>query len=196
MYARGCYQTLTADARVRPPPVTLLPLPVPPAVYVREIIPAAMALLPLRLDTPPARVMLTAISLQESGLNDRRQGAASRPGPARGFPQFEETGVRGVVDHVASRALARRVAAARKVAFDARAIHLAMELDDVLGCAFARLLLLTDPRPLPAVNDRAGALSYYLRNWRPGAAKTAKGLAEITQRWARNHPLAVAAVTG
>ncbi len=153
-----------------------------------------MAMLPLRMDTPEARVLVTAICLQESGLNDRRQGTASRPGPARGFPQFEEGGVMGVVNHVASRALARRVAAARGVAFGAREIHLAMEFDDVLGCAFARLLLQTDPRPLPAITDRAGALEYYLRNWRPGAAKTAAGLAEITKRWARNHPLAVTAV--
>ncbi len=33
---------------------------------------------------------------------------------------------------------------------------------------FARLLLWTDAKPLPAIGDEQGAWDYYLRNWRPG----------------------------
>ena len=31
-----------------------------------------------------------------------------------------------------------------------------------------RLLLLTDPKPLPVIGDTDGSWEYYLRNWRPG----------------------------
>ena len=53
-----------------------------------------MALLPDRMDTPEARVMMLAIGLQESRFVHRRQ----IKGPARGFWQFEQGGgVIGVV---------------------------------------------------------------------------------------------------
>ncbi len=38
----------------------------------------------------------------------------------------------------------------------------------MLACAFARLLLFTDPRPLPALGNPQAAWDYYVRNWRPG----------------------------
>ena len=34
--------------------------------------------------------------------------------------------------------------------------------------AFARLLLWTDPAPLPALGAAVRAWAYYRRNWRPG----------------------------
>ena len=37
-----------------------------------------------------------------------------------------------------------------------------------VAAGFARLLLWTDPRPLPAIGDVKAAWQYYLRNWRPG----------------------------
>lgn len=172
----------------------LLPLPITPAQLLEHVIPQAMALLLQRMDTREARVMLVAICLQESGLADRRQGTDSNPGPARGLPQFEENGVLGVMNHVASRDIARRVANARGVIFNTRAIHRAMETDDVLALAFARLLLWTDRGALPALGDVDTARDYYLRNWRPGAANTAPGLAGIKARWCRNYPEALAAV--
>ena len=45
---------------------------------------------------------------------------------------------------------------------------LAMETDDILAAAAARLLLFTDPRRLPALGDDREAWNLYLRNWRPG----------------------------
>src|SRR3546814_17946476 len=104
-----------------------------------------MALLPQRMDSPRARVMMLAIPLQESNLADRRQGSASRPGPARGLSPFEVTGVRGVVNPVARHEVAPRVARARGRALNAEAIHPPMAPAEVLDSAFTLTLLCTHP---------------------------------------------------
>ena len=49
-----------------------------------------------------------------------------------------------------------------------RPVWTALETNDVLAGVFARLLLWTDAKPLPAIGDEQGAWAYYLRNWRPG----------------------------
>ncbi len=131
----------------------------------------AMALLPAALDTKKARALLMAICLQESGLTARAQiVAGGGKGPARGLAQFElGGGVRGVMTHPASRELAAKVCQDRRIGGATSSVVWAeLERDDVLALAFARLLLLTDPRPLPELGDQAGAWSYYVRNWRPG----------------------------
>lgn len=125
----------------------------------------ALALLPERMDTPEAHVMLLAIGLQESRFLHRRQIG----GPARGFWQFEQGGgVRGVLKHTASAELAARVCRARGVITTEADVYEALDDDDVLACCFARLLLWTDPKPLPAVGDHDAAWELYLRTWRPG----------------------------
>ncbi len=125
----------------------------------------ALALLPPAMNTPQARVLLLAIGLQESRFQHRRQIG----GPARGFWQFERNGgVRGVLTHPASRDDALRICAARDVAPVSATVHAALETDDILAAAFARLLLWTDPLRLPAVGDADGAWALYLRTWRPG----------------------------
>lgn len=117
-----------------------------------------------------ARRMLLVIALQESGpkLAARYQGSpAATPGPARGWWQFEQGGgVRGVLDHTASRAWAAQACEACEVVRQPAAVWRALEGHDVLACVFARLLLWTDPNPLPTREQAAWA--YYLRNWRPG----------------------------
>ena len=130
----------------------------------RAIAPA-LALLPARMSSREAEIMLLAIGLQESGLIHRHQIG----GPAHGLLQFERGGgVRGVMNHPASNDYAARVCVERGVeptvvdAFDA------IEFDDVLAMAFGRLLLWTDPKPLPDVQDAQGAWDLYLRVWRPG----------------------------
>lgn len=135
----------------------------------KEIIGAAvdpaLARLPAKMDTPAARVMLLAIGLQESRFLHRRQIG----GPARGFWQFERGGgVRGVLTHPASRDHAYRVCAARGVDPVAAAVYPALEADDVLAAAFARLLMWTDAWRLPAVGDTQGGWELYIRTWRPG----------------------------
>lgn len=142
--------------------------------HVLAAIDAALGLLPRELDTPEARVMLLAIGLQESRFQHRRQlikkGGDLLPlGPATGYWQFERGGgCRGIVDHPASRYWTYRICSTREVAFTATAIWRALELDDVLAAAAARLLLFTDPRRLPELGDEKGGWNLYLRAWRPG----------------------------
>lgn len=133
----------------------------------------ALALLPPKMDSAEARVMLLAIGLQESRFRDRRQLVGNPPvptGPAKSFWQGERGGgmVAGVRTHAATKALAADLHRARGVAPNDAAIWNAIEQDDVLAAGLARLLLYSDPRPLPSVTDEAGAWSLYLRTWRPG----------------------------
>lgn len=141
----------------------------------------ALELLPRNLDTPQARVMLLATGLQESALTHRYQVLnGGGKGPARGLAQFElgtqesRGGVWGVFLHRASREPLREICRMRDCAYEPRAIWQELEHDDVLAMGLARLLLLTDPKPLPALGDSGGGWDYYLRNWRPGKPKPKK----------------------
>lgn len=162
------------------------------AEFVCEALEPALALLPAAMDTSEARVMVVAICLQESRLTHRRQlvGNPPRPiGPAKGLAQFERAGgCAGVLQHPASRYWMHRVCAARGVTFTATAIWHAIEHDDVLAAAAARLLLFTDPRRLPDLGDEAGAWNLYMRTWRPGRPHRAT--------WPALYAQALAAVTG
>jgi len=127
----------------------------------------ALAILPAKMDTPQARVMLLAIGMQESRFKARVQKGN---GPARGFWQFEKGGgVRGVMTHSAVKGMTAHVCAVRGVRFDPCAIWTALATDDVFAAAMARLLLWTDPGALPE-RDKPddGWRLYALRVWRPG----------------------------
>ncbi len=125
----------------------------------------ALKLLPAKMSGRRAELMLLSIGLQESRLIHRRQIG----GPARGLWQFEKGGgVRGVLEHPATQTLARSVCQARGVPATDAAVYTALEHDDVLAAAFARLLLWADPEPLPAVGEVQRAWALYLRTWRPG----------------------------
>lgn len=127
----------------------------------------ALALLPPKMDSAPARVMLLSIGLQESRFVFRRQMG---DGPARGFWQFERGGgAKGVCRHAASRELMEQVCIARRCPFTPEDLWRRIEFDDVLAAAAARLLLWTDPYALPAAfNDHEAAWRLYERVWRPG----------------------------
>lgn len=139
-------------------------------MVISSAIAPALALLPGRMGSPAAHVMLLAIGLQESRFVHRRQIG----GPARGFWQFEKGtrasrgGVWGVFLHAASKDHVTALCKARSVAYDPDAIYAALEYDDVLAAGVARLLLWTDPKPLPAVGDADAGWALYLRTWRPG----------------------------
>lgn len=121
--------------------------------------------LPGRFNSTEAKVMLLAIGLQESRFQHRKQIG----GPARGFWQFERGGgVHGVLNHGASARHAAAVCAILGYVPSAPVIYDALAEDDRLACAFARLLLFTDPKPLPPVGDLDASWDYYVRNWRPG----------------------------
>lgn len=149
----------------------------------------ALALLPPRSDTREARVLLLAIGLQESGLAARVQKVAGGgPGPARGLLQFERGGgVVGVLSHPASRDLALQVCTARRLASTLSSVVWDdLASDDVLAFAFGRLLLMTDPKRLPALGDQQGAWDCYSRNWKPGKPHP--------DSWPANYSAALAAV--
>lgn len=135
-------------------------------------------------DGPAA--LMAAIGLQESKFAARDQLEMSaggslvpgRPGPAMSFWQMEKGGgVRGVMRHPASRRAAQDLVEASKavgmdVDWDEEKIWLFFGTieGDELAAGFARLLLLTDPAPLPAptpANEQTAWL-YYTRVWRPG----------------------------
>lgn len=140
----------------------------------------AMAILPAQMDSPRARVMLRVSGLQESRFTHRAQVIdGGGKGPARGFWQFERGGgVKGVLTHPSTSRHAQSICLARGVPADPRSVWLALETDDVLAAAFARLLLWSDPKSLPELGDVDGAWECYLRNWRPGKPhlKTWEGL--------------------
>lgn len=142
------------------------------------------------MGTCPARVLLHAINLQENPLRYEQQVK----GPARGDYQFEKGGgVVGVMTHPASKKLAQEVCCARGVTFDVDSIYQAIGRDPVLAAALARLLIWTDPKQLPAVDDEAGAWALYLRTWRPGAYT--RQSEELRAKFKRNHAAALKAVT-
>lgn len=122
----------------------------------------ALGLLGARFDSVPAERMLVAIALQESRFLHRAQIG----GPARGYWQFERGGTRGVLTHPASKDAAAKLCAALDYQADVDVVYSALANNDVLAAAFARLLLFTDPKPLPS--NQADGWAYYVRNWRPG----------------------------
>lgn len=156
------------------------------------VMPAALGLLPPQMDSRPARAMLVAIALQESGFRYRRQVAGYAPdgtrqkGPARGWWQFEANGgTRGVLEHSASRPSALALLDVLGYAdADAATVHAALEHNDVLACAFARLLLWTDPRLLPQGADRGSdGWIQYLACWRPGKPKAPTWQQHFSDAW-------------
>ncbi len=114
------------------------------------------------MNSREARVLLLAIGFQESDFEARRQ---MNGGPARGFWQFERGGgVRGVLEHHSTRGIAAGLLGTLQYSGDA--VYDALEHNDVLACAFARLLLWTHPAPIPV--DAPSAWAYYAATWRPG----------------------------
>lgn len=125
----------------------------------------ALYLLPSRMYAAQARVLLLAIGLQESKFTYRVQ----INGPANGFWQFEKAGgVRGVIHHPDTREALREVVAKLNYEFSEETIYEVIVHNDVLAATCARLLLWSDPKPLPARNDVYANYQYYARNWRPG----------------------------
>jgi len=169
---------------------SLLPLPIAPADVVSEVIIPSFSLLPLKMHSAKAVVLQAAIGGQESGYRVRDQidrNGADVTGPALGLWQFEKNGgVKGVMSFAGTQEIAKYVCETRGVDFDFRKVWLALETDDILASAFARLLLWTDTAPLPLIGDAESAWRYYLRTWRPGKPHHS--------RWQDNYNAAITAV--
>lgn len=163
-----------------------------------DIIDSSLSLLDPKFSKNPSKVYaaLLAIGLQESLLVHRYQvlNQKDKKGPARGLWQFERGGgVIGVMRHSASAAACRSICQQRGVTFDSYEIWKALEYDDVLAAALARLLLYTDPFPLPELNNTDGLWNCYLRVWRPGAYfnGTVKAQMSLRDKFYANHKEAV-----
>ena len=138
-----------------------------PEAFLQNALSPALRLLPASMTSREACAMCIAIALQESRLKHRRQIG----GPARSYFQFEQGGgVRGVLTHPASKPRIMEVLMALDydVNADATACYIAIEHNDILAAAFARLLLYTLPDPLPAREQPDIGYSQYLQTWRPG----------------------------
>ena len=145
-----------------------------------RVLSPALALLPIAMDSVKARVQLLAMTRQEDPQQLRRQMGN---GPARGLWQFERGGgVKGVMGHHTTTGHAHRLCAERGVPWDAPAIWAKLETDDLLACGFARLLLYSDPKPLPAIDDPQAGWDLYMRTWRPGQPHP--------EKWPGNHAAA------
>src|SRR3990167_1407919 len=121
----------------------------------RSAIEPALLLLPARMTSPQAEVLLLAIGLQESQFVHRRQLGG---GPGRSYWQGELTGgMILVLDHEVTKKDARALCAARGVPATPRAVYAAIEHDDILAAGLAR--------PGPPTGQRTTR-----RPWRPSHA--------------------------
>lgn len=145
---------------------------------------ALTEMLPVRMNTQAARLMMLVIQKQEDPEERRYQvvkrvagtlpeniiGPKTAKGPARSLWQFEAGGgVNGVLTHRSTATHIRLICEHYNVPATPKACWEAIEHSDVLAACFARLLLWSDPLPLPAINDPEQAFQLYLRTWRPGA---------------------------
>lgn len=148
----------------------------PPAV--QAAVNQALSELPNAMDSDNARAQLYGTGLQESRFKHRRQlvkrGTQLVPdGPAKSYWQGERTGgmCAGILRHRATRDLTRALCLRHAVEPNALAIWNAIEHNDILAASCARLLLWTDPQPLPdyrSLTAESAAWDYYMRTWRPG----------------------------
>jgi hypothetical protein len=152
----------------------------------RFTIPAAFSLLPESMRSEKAAAMLLAIGLQESKFRHRAQIG----GPALGFWQFEENGVRGVLRHAATSEPAFN--ALRSLSYsDAPiifAVHKSLCHNDVLACAFARLLLWTLPSGLADRDQPERGWEQYLAAWRPGKPHPETWKSNFNRAWSLVRP--------
>lgn len=142
------------------------------------VYPAAASILPTEMDSPPAKAMMLAIGLQESGFVARRQMMS---GPARGFWEFEESGVTAVLGHPVTKPIITPILPSLVVA--PWSILEAITYHDVLACILARLLLWTHPDRLPRQGESGIAWRQYLSLWRPGKPHPEVWEANFQRAW-------------
>jgi hypothetical protein len=147
----------------------------------RFIVPATYSLLPGEMASKQATAMLLAIGLQESGFRHRYQIPVAH---ARGFWQFEEAGLHGVLHHPATAEHVSRFGLSlgyRTVTVGT--LHPAIQHNDVLACGLARLLLWTLPDALPGPDDLEEGLRQYLSAWRPGKPRPEEWPGNYRRAW-------------
>lgn len=134
-----------------------------PEILLNSAIIPALGVLPERMDSTPARAMLLSIAMQESGIRHRVQVG----GPAHGFYQFEPIGVAGVQQHHATSEFAAGIN--HTFLYSPNEVYGAIQHNDVLASAYARLLLWSLPDALPGGRmDVDYGWNLYVKAWRPG----------------------------
>lgn len=129
-----------------------------------------------------ARILVLTIAGQESNWAARRQTPVAY---ARSYWQFELGGGVSGLFQVTPTQL-KKVCASLDIPYDRNVVFEAMAWNDRLAGSMARLLLYSDPRPLPVVGDVEGAYHYYDDIWRPGSKRP--------NEWAGNYAKARAAM--
>ena len=127
-----------------------------------------LATLGLPSSVSAARFMLS-IALQESGLKHRRQVVAGGEelGPASSYWQFEKGGgCAGVLAFPVVGSMMQNLCDAYNVQKTAQGLWTAMQYQDIIAAAAARLLIYTLPQALPKTAEEGW--QQYLRAWRPG----------------------------
>lgn len=159
-------------------------------------IPAALSLLPGKMDSPQARAEMLAIGLHESGFLARQQGGTkAKPGsgPAKSFWQFERTG--GAIELIETPSTSVILQPICDLLgypeFTAAALHEAMEHNDTLAAVMCRLLLWKDPRSMPARHEVTKGYDIYLARWRPNPEAARKHAKD----WPKNFRIAWETVT-
>lgn len=137
------------------------------------VVPAAMSLLPGKMDTQEARAEILSIGRQESGFIARQQGGTKKvpgEGPAKSWWQFERKG--GVEELLSDQRTSPILVPICHVLgypdTSSASLHEAMEHNDTLACVMARLLLWIDPRSMPKESESKKGWEIYLARWRPG----------------------------
>lgn len=145
-------------------------------------LPAAYAILPVGWASSRATALLLAIGLQESGFNRRRQ----QQGPARGFWQFEEAGVQGVLEHTATQLAIASALSALQYDHTLNGLEIlpALEHNDVLAACFARALIFTSHATLPAAGLPSVGWAIYTETWRPGRPRRSTWNMHYADAWA------------
>jgi hypothetical protein len=113
-----------------------------------------------------ARVLLMAIAGQESSWMTRTQEGA--PTLGRSYWQFETNGCSALATNPVSAPKLVMLVEGLDIPKVLPTIHEAVAWNDTLAAGMARLLLFTDPAPLPIIGDHENSWEMYLRNWRPG----------------------------
>ena len=177
---------------------------------IRDALQQAYALLPAKMHSDAATLLLLAIQRQEDPQQLRYQKVARVPrthpenfiagteqwakGPARGLWQFEQGGaVKGVLSHQKTGVIASNICLAFAIHANTGSVWRNLESNDNLAACFARLLLWTDPQPLPEIGAEQQAFDCYLRTWRPGAWTNgdAAQRTALRQKWATNYAAAL-----
>jgi len=119
-------------------------------------------------NTLEARRLLLAIALQESGLKHRRQVVnGEETGAASGYFQFEKGGgCAGVLAYPRLGTIMQNICSTYGIGQTAQELWTAIQFQDIVAAAAARILIYTLPNDLPKMPEDGWA--QYVRAWRPG----------------------------